>query len=466
LNLFSRDVEEIDVNLPNTLELFLQNIFIVLSVFTLVSLVFPSFLGPLLLLFIVFILIRKVYNIAIRDLKRLETESRTPIFTRVTETVSGLATIRAFGKERYLIENFEDITDSNHSIFYTFNSAIRWLSIRLDVLAVCVTGITAVLILIFHGSVSAAACGLALSYAAQLSGIFQFTVRLASETEARFISVERMDTFLRYSQPEKPDESEDEKNQNLVQDNLSTATLHPNWPYAGHVKFVSVSLTYSTDTMPVLKDVSFEVQPGQNIGIIGRTGSGKSSIGSALFRLLELKSGQIFLDNVDISTLSLDKLRNSLCVIPQDPAIFQHNIRFNLDPGKQHRDEELWKVLEKTSLKSVVDSLDSEVGLSQGQKQLLSIARALLRQSKVVFVDEATSNVDVETALVVDRLLAEEFQSSTVFIVAHRLSALSFCDYLLIMEDGEVRDFGPVEVITRKPEFTSHFERFDSVSLL
>ncbi|CAG7822979.1 unnamed protein product, partial [Allacma fusca] len=171
-----------------------------------VSLVFPVFLIPLSILCGVFFLIRKIYNAAIRDLKRFDSEAKTPIFTLINDTLSGLGTIRAFGKEEQMINRFESLADSNNGVYYTFISAIRWLSFRLDILAVSVTATTAILVLVFHDVVTAASCGLALSYAAQLSGIFQFTVRMASEVEAKFVCVERLNTFLTLSQSEEDGE--------------------------------------------------------------------------------------------------------------------------------------------------------------------------------------------------------------------------------------------------------------------
>ncbi|CAL8127014.1 unnamed protein product [Orchesella dallaii] len=466
-NLFARDIGEVDGSLPNNMENFMQNIFVVLSVLILVSSIFPQFLAFALFVFIVFTFYRRIYNAAIRDLKRIETRSKSPIFNRISETVKGLGTIRAFNKERLMTDEFEKFTDASNSVAYTFSSSVRWLSIRLDFLAVMMTGSVAVLVLIFHGTISAAAAGLALAYAAQLSGVFQFTMRLASETEARFVSVERIHTFLSHDLQEQLDID----GPNVLNESTTEVTLkiepaiHPNWPTVGHVKFDAVTLSYSSNDPPVLRDVSFEVQAGQNIGIIGRTGSGKSSIGNALFRLTELKAGSIQIDGVDVSKIPLQKLRNAMCVIPQDPCVFHKTIRFNLDAGRLYTDNELWKVLEKTGLKSSIENLDSEVGLSHGQKQLLCIARALLRQSKIIFIDEATSNMDVETAAIVEKLLADEFKYSTIFIVAHRTSALASCENLLMMEDGGIRDFGPMDVLSKKPEFKESFEKFESVAL-
>lgn len=269
----------------------------------------------------------------------------------------------------------------------------------LTLISVSVTGITAILILIFHGRVDGSASGLALSYAAQLSGIFQFTVRLATETQARFVSVERIRNYLQNSVPEEPvsfgQKSKRKTGKSFSLSMQSMPDVRAEWPLVGHVKFDSVYMSYSLEHEAVLKDLSFEALPGQKIGIIGRTGSGKSSIGSALFRLTELKSGKISIDGVDISEVPLSTLRNSLCVIPQDPAVFQQSIRFNLDPSSSFSDSELWSVLEKTGLKSSVENLDAEVGLSQGQRQLVSIARALLRRSTVrLYSDFKNYSVD------------------------------------------------------------------------
>ncbi|CAG7785093.1 unnamed protein product, partial [Allacma fusca] len=422
LNLFTRDISEVDTGLPHSLEFLLQNIFMILSILFMVTIVFPLFLAPLFVLFGIFLLVRRVYNAAIKELKSLESEAASPIFTIVNETVDGIGIIRGFGKEHQMIQRFEQLVDWSSSLHYTFVSAMRWLSFRLDSLSVSVTAITAIFTLIFRDVISPASCGLALSYATQLSGIFQFAVRIAADVEAKFVCVERINAFLRTTEYEEL--------------NTKNSKDLSKWPKMGMVKFESVTLGYTLE-YPILKNVSFEIKSGCKIGIIGRTGSGKSSIGTALFRLVELQSGNIYLDGLDISRVPLTKLRSTLCAISQDAAIFSKSIRFNLDPGNVHSDRELWRVLEKCGLKTWIESLDAEVALSHGQKQLVSIARAILRPSPLVFVDEATSNVDMETAAVLDRLIIDEFRCSTVMIVTHRLQTLKYCEYLLIMDAGE-----------------------------
>jgi ABC-type multidrug transport system fused ATPase/permease subunit len=267
--------------------------------------------------------------------------------------------------------------------------------------------------------------------------------------EAKFVCVERINSFLGTSEREEAKRGKNERS--------TLAVAPPNWPTTGHVKFESITLAYPQEP-PIIKNVSFEIKSGCKIGIVGRTGSGKSSIGTALYRLVELRSGCIYVDGVDISKIPLCKLRSTLCIIPQDAAIFSKSIRFNLDPGNENTDSDLWTALDKCGLKSLIESLDAEVALSHGQKQLLSIARAILRPSPVVFVDEATSGVDMETSAVLDRLIIDEFRSSTVMIVTHRLQTLKYCDYLLIMDDGEVQDFGPTEVLRSSPKFLNYFQ--------
>ncbi|XP_021945783.2 multidrug resistance-associated protein 5 [Folsomia candida] len=464
VNLFSRDIGEVDWSLPTTLEQFLQNVFIILAIFCLVSIVFPIFLAPLAILSLIFVWVRSIYKSAIRVLKRVETEAKTPIFSKMGETIQGLATIRSYGKQTLLTRSFEESVDDFQAVAYTSSGAIRWLAIRLDCLAVAVTGLTAILVLLFHGSVSAAAAGLALAYAAQLSGVFQFTVRLASETEAKFVSVERIHKFLMIPTEEGRDIYPNNSN-NANYSSSDDDPLLSTWPFSGRIKYDAVTLTYSSDARPALNQVSFEVMPGQKVGVVGRTGCGKTSLGNALFRLNELWSGEIFLDGVNIATVPVKRLRESLCVVPQEPAVFPVSVRHNLDPGEEHGDAKLWEVLRKVGLVDVVESLDTEMGFSLGQQQLLCVARALLRNAKVVFLDEAISSVDAETGAVIDRLLATEFEDATVFLVAHRMSALSRCDVILLLEDGQVRDFGPTETVTKKSEFIANFDHFERIPL-
>nr|CAD7589367.1 unnamed protein product [Timema genevievae] len=451
-NLFSRDIDEVDTRLPITLESILQNMWLVLFAVMFICLVFPWFIIPMVLLFILYYFISKIFSVAIRDLKRLETITRSPIFSWVGTTVQGLSTIHAFGKEGDFIAKFNQMFDENTTCVYLYSIAMRWLAIRVDTLA-------AFLVIALHGQVSPALAGLALAYSAHISGMLQYTIRLLSETEARFISVERINAYL----------------QSLEAEGVNSGRLipMPDWPSKGTIKFQNVNLRYREGLPNVLKDININIRAGEKIGrfyilcvivcIIGRTGSGKSSLVTALFRLVELSGGKIKIDGEDISGISLQHLRNKLAVIPQDPVLFTGTIRSNLDPFRAYKDEEVWAVLEKTRLKDRVTSetgqLDCVVGdnLSMGERQLLCLARALLKNTKILVLDEATAAVDPETEVTVQTTIQQEFSHCTVLTIAHRLSTVTSSDRILVMDRGQVVELGTPANLSSNPD--SQFSR-------
>ncbi|XP_046735959.1 ATP-binding cassette sub-family C member 5-like [Diprion similis] len=436
-HLFSRDMDEVDNRLPISLTSLMQNVFIIFFAILVICLVLPWFILPLCILIIVYYFVSKVFRVAARDLKRMENKSRAPIISYVTATVQGLSTIHAFEKETQFLTKFNCMFDENSQCMFMCSIAMRWLAVRVDSLSATVTAITAFLVISLQDELPSALAGLALSYAAHISGVFQYTVRLASETEVKFISVERINHYLKTL---------------ISEGNIKERILQPpsGWPVAASIKFQNVSMAYGEGAPIILKNVSFTVDAGEKIGIIGRTGSGKSSLTIALFRLVELVEGKIEVDNVDISEISLSQLRTKISIIPQDPTLFNGTIRSNLDPFKLYTDTEIWQALEKTKLKNRVQSinghLDGSVGfggdnLSVGERQLLCLSRALLRKSKILVMDEATAAVDPETEIAVQTTIQQEFSTCTILIIAHRLQTVLSLDRVLVMNSGKILEF-------------------------
>ncbi|XP_066942829.1 ATP-binding cassette sub-family C member 5-like isoform X2 [Macrobrachium rosenbergii] len=447
INIFSRDMDEIDVRLPMTLETFVQNIWLIMSSLVFVCMVFPHFLPILVVLAIMFAFIRKVFRIGIRDFKRMENVSRSPVYSHVSTTVNGLATINAYGKQEMFTKKFMLLFDENSCVFFLFNCAMRWLAIRLDILALLVTACTAFLSLLLRGHVDAAFAGLALAYAAQLSGIFQFTVRLSTETEARFTSVQRISNYAKGLVSEAPSIIESKQPDEA-------------WPKYGRVSFRKVQMKYRPETPLVLHDVTFDIDSMENIGVVGRTGSGKSSLGVVLFRLVELTGGSIRIDGINISTLGLEDLRSRLSIIPQDPVLFIGTVRYNLDPFDNHSDEKIWSALEQTHMKERISNLDLKLNapviengenFSVGERQLLCMARALLRNSKILFLDEATAAIDTETDVKIQKTLKEAFKSCTMITIAHRLNTVMSCSRVIVMDSGRVAEFDTPKVLLSNP---------------
>nr|XP_045601897.1 ATP-binding cassette sub-family C member 5-like isoform X2 [Procambarus clarkii] len=447
INIFSRDMDEVDVRVPITMETFLQNICLISNSLVFVCLVFPYFLPFLALLAAIFLYIRNIFRIGIRDLKRLENTSRSPLYSHVSTTVSGLATINAYGKQGMFTKKFMVLFDENTCVFYLFNCAMRWLAVRLDLLAMLVTSFTAVLSLFLRGSVDASFAGLALAYSAQLSGIFQYTVRLSTETEARFTSVQRIINYSKGLESEAP---------SIIESKRPDAT----WPKYGRISFRKVQMRYRPETPLVLKGITFDIDSMENIGIIGRTGSGKSSLGIVLFRLVELAGGTIRIDGIDISTLGLEDLRSRISIIPQDPVLFIGTVRYNLDPFEVHSDEEIWSALEQTFMKNQISNLKLKLNapvvengenFSVGERQLMCMARALLRKSKIIFLDEATAAIDTETDQKIQQTLKKAFKFCTMITIAHRLKTVMSCSRVMVLDDGKVAEFDTPRVLLAKP---------------
>ncbi|XP_047348437.1 ATP-binding cassette sub-family C member 5-like isoform X6 [Vespa velutina] len=433
-NIFSRDIDEVDNYLPLAVEYMIQNIFTCIVAIFFICFVLPWFSIPLIILGTVFFLVSKMFRVAMRDFKRMESTSRSPVLSFVTTTVQGLHTIHAFKKEKNFIKKFEELLDLNNLCTYMCNAAMRWSAVRLDSLAIACCSITAFFIIFLKGKIPAALAGLAMAYATQISGVFQYTVRLMSETEVRFISMERINYYIKNL------EKEDTPKESLIK-------VDENWPSSGKIQFKNVQMKYRKELPLVLINISFTVKTGEKIGIVGRTGSGKSSLTVALFRLVEICGGVIKIDSVDISKIELQLLRNKLSIIPQDPVLFNGTIRSNLDPFKKYSDTEIWSALEKSQLKEKVKLMNGQLeafvecggnNFSVGEKQLLCLTRALLRNSKILILDEATAAVDPETETAIQDTIQNEFAECTVLTIAHRLQTIMKYDKILVMKNGSI----------------------------
>ncbi|XP_049784178.1 ATP-binding cassette sub-family C member 5-like isoform X6 [Schistocerca cancellata] len=445
--LFSRDIDEVDVRLPITVETIMQNILLVVFAILFICVVFPWFFVAVIVLGVVYHLISKIFRSAIRDIKRLDAVTRSPVLSAIGSTVSGLSTIHAFAKEGIFISKFVQLFDENSTCSFLSMVSMRWLAVRIDSLAVVAVCLTSCFVIAFRDVIPPAMSGLALSYSAHISGIFQYTVRLVSETEMRFISVERINSYLRKLMPE----------------DFKTAKINvlPEWPTKGRIEFKNVSLCYREGLPNVLKGINFIIESAEKIGIVGRTGSGKSSLVAAIYRMAELSSGKITVDGVNIADVKLQHLRSRLSVIPQDPVLFSGTIRSNLDLNCQYTDAEIWLALERTKLRDKVLSmkgqLDAKVTqegdrLSTGEKQLLCLARALLRNCKILILDEATAAVDPETEACVQSTIESEFQHCTVLTIAHRLNTVMHCDHIIVMDKGQVVEMDTPRNLLSNPD--------------
>lgn len=449
LNRFSNDIYKIDEILGRVFAMFFTNSARVL--FTILVICYSTWqfifiAGPLGVLYVYY---QQYYLKTSRELRRLDSVSRSPIFANFQESLNGVSIIRAYGQvERFKFLNQARI-DKNMRAYHPSVNANRWLAVRLEFLgSLIILASSGLAILTLKSSgISAGMVGLSVSYALQITQSLNWIVRMTVEVETNIVSVERV---LEYSEltPEAPE---------IIEDNRPPAS----WPEKGEVVFNDYSTRYRPELDLVLKKINLKIKPHEKIGIVGRTGAGKSSLTLALFRIIEAADGNIDIDGLDTSKLGLQDLRHKLSIIPQDAQVFEGTIRENLDPSGSFTDEKIWRALELSHLKDHIvkmynergeDDKDMESGLdvgmseggsnlSVGQRQLMCLARALLIPSHILVLDEATAAVDVETDRVLQETIRTEFKDRTILTIAHRLNTIMDSDRIVVLEQGEVAEF-------------------------
>uniref|UniRef100_A0A8C8IY77 Cystic fibrosis transmembrane conductance regulator n=1 Tax=Oncorhynchus tshawytscha TaxID=74940 RepID=A0A8C8IY77_ONCTS len=434
LNRFSKDIGQLDAALPWTFVDFIQIFLQIIGVVAVAASVIPWILIPLVPLVIVFLFLRRYFLQTSRDVKRLESTTRSPVFSHLSSSLQGLWTIRAFRAEERFQNTFDAYQDLHSESWFLFLVTSRWFAVRLDGMCAVFVTITAFGCLLLRDQVEAGSVGLALSYAVTLMGMFQWGVRQSAEVENMMTSVERV---VEYTELESEAPWETQKRP------------PPEWPSQGLITFDRVSFSYSSDGPVVLKDMKAMFRPKEKVGIVGRTGAGKSSLVSALFRLAE-PEGRIYIDGVLTSEIGLHDLRQKMSIIPQDPVLFTGTMRKNLDPFSQHTDEDLWNALQEVQLKSVVEELPNKMetvlaesgsNFSVGQRQLVCLARAVLRKNRILIIDEATANVDPRTDELIQKTIRDKFRECTVLTIAHRLNTIIDSDRILVLDAGQIHEY-------------------------
>jgi ABC-type multidrug transport system fused ATPase/permease subunit len=423
INRFSKDQDGIDNTLMDAFRMFIGMLVDALSVFIVIIYTTPWFAAPILPVGIIYWFIQRYYRATSRELKRIEAITRSPLYVHINETLDGISTIRAYGEESRFIKKVEVMLNETNSPTFLLISAARWMSVRLEALGATLVLFAALFGLFASntGWFSPALFGLSMTYSLQVTGVLNWGIRQFTETEIAMNAVERVAHYGYELAQEAPHESEKKQEK---------------WPTNGKIVFNDVSLRYGDDLPWVLKQLSFEVAPGEKVGIVGRTGSGKSSIIQGLFRMVE-PTGTIEIDHVNTGQMGLNELRSGIGIIPQDPVLFSGTFRRNLDPFGEYSDAELWSALERANIKAKVTEsggLEGEImeageNLSVGQRQLVCLARALLKKPVVLVMDEATANVDFETDKIIQKCIREDLSKSTILTIAHRLVQYFHLEY-------------------------------------
>ncbi|RKF73241.1 ATP-dependent bile acid permease [Golovinomyces cichoracearum] len=486
MNRFSKDLQTIDQEVAPISIGMMSCILAILVTIALVTFITPLFLFAAIPIGLMYVFVSMFYLRSSRDLKRIESVQRSPLFQHFGETLNGIVTIRAFGDEkRFTRENLLIINTHNRPFIYLW-ATNRWLSFRMDLIGDLVAFAAAALVVMSIGKIDAGSAGLSLTYAISFTENMLWLTRLYALNEQNMNSVERIKEYL-----------EVEQEADAVIEETKPA---PNWPSQGSIEFINYTTRYRKDLDPVLKNISFKIRPGEKVGIVGRTGAGKSSLALALFRGLEAEKGKILIDEVDIGLIGLQDLRESITIVPQDPTLFSGTIRSNLDPFDLFSDEEIITALRRVHLIPAENSLSSQSNLfnnsctkgldnsnidvteissgtstpksiltnknifldlsspitesgsnlSQGQRQLLCLARALLKNPTVLMMDEATASIDYLTDRKIQTTIHE--LTSTIITIAHRLHTIVDYDKVLVLDNGEIVEFGHPWVLLREDE--------------
>uniref|UniRef100_A0A8D0DC52 ABC-type glutathione-S-conjugate transporter n=1 Tax=Sander lucioperca TaxID=283035 RepID=A0A8D0DC52_SANLU len=449
INRFSKDIYVIDEALPATVLMFLATFFVSLSTMIVIIASTPIFAVVIAPLAFIYVFVQRFYVATSRQLKRLESVSRSPIYSHFSETVTGCSVIRAYGRHSSFVLMSDMKVDENQKSYYPGIVSNRWLGVRIEFIGNCIVLFAALFAVTGKDTLSPGLVGLSVSYALQVTMSLNWMVRMTSDLESNIVAVERVKEYAE-TKTEAPWEVEDKK-------------PPPEWPMEGNVEFHDYSVRYREGLDLVLKNLTLSVKGGEKIGIVGRTGAGKSSMTLCLFRLLEAAAGEITIDKVKISEIGLHDLRSKLTIIPQEPVLFSGTLKMNLDPFEKYSDEEVWRALEHSHLHKFVSNQPAKLelecseggeNLSVGQRQLVCLARALLRKTRILILDEATAAIDLETDDLIQSTIRTQFEDCTVFTIAHRLNTIMDYTRVLVLDKGQVAEFDtPANLLSQRGIF-------------
>ena len=452
LNRFSVDMTRVDEMLPeivsNVFQLFSKALFLM----AIISWGSPIFIIVVVPLSIAYVQSYRYFVRNSRSLTRLYHVTNSIVLSALEQSVAGTAVIRAFRRQSYMSERFYDRLDDHIRCRYLIMYIQRWIGLRLDIIGSIMVLVTA-LFSIF-GSVGANALpasvgALMMSSVLQITVLLSLTVQRMVVIETSIVSDERILEYIELEPEGQP---------------IKQHCVPAAWPTSGNIDIKDYSARYRPGLPLTLNHISASIRPGEKIGIVGRTGAGKSSLIQALFRTVEAHTGSIYIDGLDISRIPLDRLRSSLAIIPQDPPIFAGSIRENLDPFGAHEDSELWSALAHCGLQNIVGGMPAKLDtvlnadggeLSHGHRQLMSLARTLVSPAKIIVMDEATSAMDRHTDLRIQQVLrGDSLKDKTMLIVAHRLETVMGCDRIMVMRQGAIVEFDTsAQLLSRRGMF-------------
>lgn len=451
VNRFSKEMDTVDSMIPQIIKMFMGSLFNVIGACFVILLATPIAAVTIPPLGLIYFFVQRFYVASSRQLKRLESVSRSPVYSHFNETLLGVSVIRAFADQQRFIHQSDLKVDENQKAYFPSIVANRWLAVRLECVGNCIVLFAALFAVMFRHNLSAGLVGLSISYSLQITSYLNWLVRMSSEMETNIVAVERL---KEYSETEKE-----------APWRIQETAPPSNWPQTGRVEFRNFGLRYRQDLDLVLKNISITIEGGEKVGIVGRTGAGKSSLTLGLFRINESAQGEIVIDGINIAKIGLHDLRFKITIIPQDPVLFSGSLRMNLDPFSKHSDEEIWNSLELAHLKGFVAALPDKLNhecaeggenLSVGQRQLVCLARALLRKTKILVLDEATAAVDLETDDLIQSTIRTQFEDCTVLTIAHRLNTIMDYMRVIVLDKGEILEYGsPSELLQRRGLFHS-----------
>eukprot|EP00698_Gefionella_okellyi_P004133 TRINITY_DN13869_c0_g1_i1.p1 TRINITY_DN13869_c0_g1~~TRINITY_DN13869_c0_g1_i1.p1 ORF type:complete len:1343 (-),score=367.63 TRINITY_DN13869_c0_g1_i1:24-4052(-) len=448
INRFTKDTDVIDGTLPTLTGSYFNVVFTTLGSLVLVTVVSPWFLAPAAGMAVMYYFVQQYYRNTSRELKRLQSISRSPIFVHFSETLSGLPVVRAYNvQDRFIVDN-ENRLDENNRAYWALMASNRWLGIRLEFIGNCIILCASMFMVAFRPD--PALTGLALSNAIQVTGWLSWLVRMNTEMEMAMNSVERVIHYINV----------DSEAAAIIPDNRPPKS----WPARGEITFDHLEVRYRPDLPAVINDLSCTIRGGEKIGVVGRTGAGKTTFVQCLFRLVEATAGKLLIDGLDVSSIGLTDLRSRLSVVPQDPVLFSGPLRANLDPFNHYDTADIWKALERVQLRTHVESLPDKLetkmseggsNFSVGERQLLCMARALLRHSQILVMDEATANIDTKTDALIQDTIRSAFATCTVLTIAHRLNTIIDADRVMVLDKGSIAEFASPAELLSNPQ--SHF---------